>query len=272
MAKGNRISACILLGICIILLILSLYFRVDGFVDETKKDVPDTCKKAGWTYSKGILQVVKDFVTPYSDQLAKKTISDLTRYRQYTPADCKSLGGWYTTVQGLQLCYDVKDPTQPITEANVIGIYNMNCSGLNSISTSPPPECYINKQVAGTPNVEFTVTLANNPLKVPAGAVLLYTQEECNKLGGEFINAGIIKDKAKISARDWLAATFPFLSKLTELDVNNILSANGYDKGFCKDNKKDLIFNMVCAAGNTGLSKASDAAASALNSLSNAFS
>ena len=267
MAKGNRISAFMLLGICIVLLILSLYFRVDGFVDETKKDVPDTCKKAGWTYSKGVLQVVKDFVTPHSDTLAKNTISDLTKYRQYTPADCKSLGGWYKPVQGLHLCYDVKDATQPITEANVLGIYNINCAGLNSQSTSPPPECYINKQVAGTPNVEFTVTLGANPLKVPAGAVLLYTQEECNKLGGEFVNAGIIKDKAKMSARDWLATVFPFLSKLTELDVNNILSANGYDKGFCKDNKKDLIFNMVCAAGNTGLSKATDAVASTFNKL-----
>ena len=266
MGKANRISVFMLLGICIVLLILSLYFRTEGF-DDTKKDVPDTCKKAGWTYSKGILQVVKDFITPFGDAAAKEQITKLTQYRNYTPAACKSLGGWYTIVQGIPICYDVKDPTQPITEANVMGIYNTNCAGLNSQSTSPPPECYVNKQVAGTPNVEFTVTLGDNPLKVPAGAVLLYTKEECDKLGGEFLNAGTIKDQIKMSARNWLAAVFPFLSKLTELDVNNILAANGYDRGFCKDNKKDLIFNMVCAAGNTTFSKATDAVASTLNAL-----
>jgi len=35
MAKGNRISAFMLLGICIVLLVLSLYFRTEGFYGTT---------------------------------------------------------------------------------------------------------------------------------------------------------------------------------------------------------------------------------------------
>jgi len=270
MAKSSQISALLLLGICIGLLILSLYFRVEGFEEGSSTDVPDVCKKAGWTYSKGILQVIKDFYTPYGDSLVKEATKQVTQLRNYTRAECKSLGGIYSiSSEGVPICWEEK------SAANEVSLYNIKCVGLNSQSTPPPQECYVNKEVIGKPNVEFTVKIGDFPLKVPAGTVLLYTQEECDKLGGDFINAGIIKDQGHMSARDWILLSAPFLSKLTDADVNDVLAANGYDKGMCKS-KDNVIYNVVCAAGNTGFSKAIDTVSSgahaAFNRISKVFS
>jgi hypothetical protein len=237
---------------------------VEGF-----SDVPDSCGKYGWTYSNGVIQLVKDVFSPIGGDTAKYFVDHLTSKRLYTPSECKNVGGFYGDMSGVPTCFQLKNLADGLAPGNTTGEYNTICAGLNKQATSPPQECYINKQIVGKPNVEFTVTLDNTPLKIQSGTVLLYTEEECTKLGGFFINSAKIKTTTGLSTRDMIVKNFPTLNKLTELDVNNALSLNGYDMGMCSKGGDKEILNLICAAGNTTISKATDAVKNGANNAYN---
>jgi hypothetical protein len=255
MAKSKGIWLTVLCVFVAVLLVYLWIHRVEGF-DGT--DVPDSCGKYGWTYSNGLIQLAKDVTSPYGEKVVTQTVDRLTAIRLYTPTECKNVGGFYGEQNGTPVCYQLKNLAEGINVPNnVTGYYNFACAGLNKQPAPPPQECYVNKQVIGKPNVEFTVNIGNTPLKVQSGTVMLYTKDDCKKLGGAFVNSATIKTETGLSTRDWIVRMSPFLSGLTELDVNTALSLNGYDMGICK--KEDgTILNITCAAGNTTLSKITD--------------
>ena len=268
MAKSKGVGLTVLYVLIAVLLAYLWLTRREGF--DGTADVPDSCGKYGWTYSKGIIQLVKDFLSISSakEEYVTQVIDSITKYRHYTPADCKSVGGLYAINNGQSFCYQVKNLADGIANGNATGWFDLTCAGLNKQSTSPPQECYINKQVVGKPNVEFTVHLDKYPLKVESGTVMLYTKDECTKLGGAFIDSNVIKkENDGLSVTKWIARQYPFLSKLKEKDVNAALSANGYDKGMCL--KGDVVLNAVCAAGNTTFSKVADSMSSGLHGIYN---
>jgi hypothetical protein len=268
MAKSKGIRLIVLIILVAVLLAYLWLTRTEGF---DGKDVPDSCGKYGWTYSNGIIQLAKDMSSPFGEDTVKHSVDGLTANRLYTPAECKNVGGFYGVQGGSPICYQLKNLADGLVEGNVTGYYTSICAGLNKQPTAPPQECYVNKEVSGKPNVEFTVTLDDRPLKVQAGTVRIYTKEECTKLGGTFINSSTIKTESGLSTRDWIVQRWSFLSKLTELDVNSALSKNGYDVGICS-NADGTIYNITCAAGNTTMSKIADTVTSGAHSVYNYIS
>jgi len=255
------IGLYVLIAIVLILL-LYLVFRSfgEGFEETAtvKKEVPPLCGKYGFPLSKGLHKLYTDF-TNNTDPTKDPGLSMFIN-RHYTPADCTNLGGSYIPVfvGAGGNCFQLNDTTKSeygaynMDSKNITRKFNEYCSGLNAETTDIPPECNTGKNdTPGTLLKSFTITYLGKPYTISDGTLRLYTQAECDKLEGEFVNVGTI-EKATKTSLDQLVADMkdqkgnPVYSMA---EITKALSINDAAKGICfsKNQSNFINYSIACA-------------------------
>ena len=234
---GLYVLCFLLLVFCVV---LGLWYRSEGFANKEKpakgKKVPAFCK----TYGYGNI----DILDP------KK----LDTVRRYTKADCDALGG--VLRNGGWECLQLRkkpakknnkkkkkskkgeeeeeeeEEEQPVNidPNNIKRNYSTECAGLNAKKTTTTPEiCYVDTKFMGTPNVEFKLKYGDKVKKIPANRFIVYTEEECSTLEGNFINFN--------AEQIWRGAT--------KKSINEAMKLNGgTDVGVCVGS--DHTFSTAC--------------------------
>ena len=206
------------------------FYSVEGFATKVPA-VPSFCGTYGYT--------TKD-IDP------KK----IPKERAYTASDCEALKGvlrYGTQCVKLKSIKQDDDGNFDLSEENIKINYSKKCGGLNHQNTTRPSEC----GSVGKPNVEFSITLQEKKLKIPANSFMVYTEDECiNTLNGTFQNLQTFKDQTKKSEKE-LAADFGF--NLNEVKLA-IKKNGGDDIGFCSSADSNISpnFSMACT-GPAGL-------------------
>jgi hypothetical protein len=142
--------------------------------------------------------------------------------RQYTEADCTSLGG---TLYNSTLCSKKSEKDdKKVTDFSEI------CKGLNNTSTPPPVECNVDGKTLGNFNKKFTIKIKGTSYIVADDTYRFYLEEDCEKLqNGTF-------------------TTIQNLAKMLNFTVDSdaFLSAQGDNVGFCSTNGSQ--YSMACAS------------------------
>ena len=172
---GSIIIICI-----IILLYLVVSKKVEAFEESS---VPAECGQSGFALPSLLTKFIPD-------------LKGVEATRFYTEKECTALGG-KTNFSGKNLndgilhC-QLRDPENA---SKVIKDYSIMCGGLNTKYTPPPKEC----EKLGFPLADISGTApANFPFKDLAefnGVFRNYKLEDCNTLGGNFIDGKRVDPK-----------------------------------------------------------------------------
>jgi len=254
------IGLYVLIAIVLLLLLYLIFCSFgEGFeaAATVKKEVPPLCEKYGYPLSKGIHKLYTDFTNNTDPK--KDSMLDIFTNRQYTPSDCSNLSGIYTPgIFGVGgNCFQLNDTTKGeygynTDPSNITRKFNEYCSGLNAETPALPPECKTGKDdTPGTLLKSFTITFLGKPYTISDGTLRLYTQAECDKLEGEFVNVGTIEKETKKSL-DQLVADIkdekgnPVYSMA---EITKALSINDAAKGICysKDQNNFINYSIACA-------------------------
>jgi hypothetical protein len=233
---NSTIGIYVLLVLAIGLMVYIYYRRKEGF--EEKPDlvpVPDSCEKYGWGISKGVEKIFS--------QLDQPLPQDLQR-RQYTPSDCRALGGKF--VNG-----DCK-----VTEGDATFSYGQKCRGLNAQSTPVPVECGINSKYPGKPLKGFTITYQGTPITVEDNTVRIYNKDECvSELSGNFINLATVKEMTKKSLNELVEeAKDKNGNPIFDIkEINAALAANGSEYGVCMSKDMNILYSGACTNAPSGM-------------------
>jgi hypothetical protein len=246
----STIGIYVLLVLAIGLMIYVYYRNKEGFEEKPEVvPVPDSCEKYGWGFSKGVVQIFS--------QLDQPLPQDFQR-RQYTPSDCRALGGKF--VNG-----DCK-----VTEGDATFSYGMKCRGLNAQSTPVPVECGINSTYPGKPLKGFTITYQGTPITVLDNTVRIYNKDECvSELSGNFINLATVKDMTKKSLNELVAENVDKNGNpiFDIKEINAALAANGSEYGVCLSQDMNILYSGACTNAPAGVLGSVSGAAGSVTSL-----
>jgi hypothetical protein len=154
---------------------------VEGFAEKKEKaaKVPKECGTGGFSY-----------MNPMSGSTKP------SNRRSYTQQQCEAMkGAWVApdTCLKLKKMKQDDDGNYDTTAGNIKMDFGAKCGGLNTQTTARPPEC----KSGGVPNPVITVNIGGKNTKIPANSFMLYTDAECEALGGTFDETGAHIEKAK---------------------------------------------------------------------------
>jgi hypothetical protein len=177
------------LGALLLVLLLVQYTNpvkaakaAEGFAEKKEKaaKVPKECGTGGFSYMNPIVGSTKP-----------------SNRRSYTEKQCEAMkGAWIAPDTCLKLKKMKKDDNDnyDTSAGNIKMDFGAKCGGLNTQKTARPPEC----KSGGVLNPAITVNIGGGkPVKIPAGSFMLYTDKECEELGGTFDETGAHIEKAK---------------------------------------------------------------------------
>ena len=182
----TRSTSCMglyVLGALLLVLLLVQYaYPVEGFAEKKEKaaKVPKECGTGGYSYMNPMAGSTKP-----------------SNRRSYTQQQCEETmkGAFIAPANCLKLKKMKKDDDDnyDTSAGNIKTDLGAKCGGLNMQKTPRPPEC----GSGGVPNPAITVIIAGKTTKMPAGSFMLYTDAECEALGGTFDESGAHVEKAK---------------------------------------------------------------------------
>lgn len=182
-ATSTSCMGLYVLGALLLVLLLVQYaYPVEGFAEKKEKaaKVPKECGTGGYSYLNPTTGPPKP-----------------SNRRSYTEKQCEAMkGAWLAPDNCLKLKKMKKDDDDnyDTSAGNIKTDLSAKCGGLNMQKTARPPEC----GSGGIPNPAIAVNLGGGkPAKIPAGSFMLYTDAECEALGGTFDETGAHVEKAK---------------------------------------------------------------------------
>ena len=181
-ATSTSCMGLYVLGALLLVLLLVQYANpVEGFAEKKGKaaKVPKECGTGGYSY-----------LNPM-----QSTKPNNRRY--YTQTQCEeTMKGAFIAPSGCLKLKKMKqddDGNYDLTAGNIKTDLSSKCGGLNMQKTARPSEC----GGGGIPNPTITVIANGKTTKIPAGLFMLYTDTECEALGGTFDETGAHVEKAK---------------------------------------------------------------------------
>ena len=205
---------CVALMICILLFCIQ---SVEGF----KESIPEYCGSAGYTLSPALVMAMG----------AKLKDMD----RGYTQSECDKIDD---TTYEYGICYHVKDGKK--TDCG------KTCKELNTIPNVPPDECKKDGKLLGITNKEISMKNGDKKITTPPHNVRLYTEKECDSLGG----------KHNIS----------FLAQMSATERKEFITNHGKGYGLCSG-ENDTPLSFICYAEPPSMNDVSNKASSVLSNL-----
>ena len=246
----STIGIYVLLVLAIGLMVYVYYRSAEGFEEKPELiPVPDSCEKYGWGVTAGVEKIFS--------QLDQPMPKDYIR-RQYTPSDCRALGGKFQGGDCL------------VTEGDATFSYGMKCRGLNAQSTPVPVECGINSTYPGKPLKGFTITYQGTPITVEDNTVRIYNKQDCvSDLSGILINLATIKEMTKKSLNELVAEAKDKNGDpiLDIKEVNAALAANGSEYGICLSKDMNILYSGACTNAPAGVLGSVSGAAGSVTSM-----
>ena len=183
--RSTSCTGLYVLGALLLVLLLVRYANpvkaAEGFAEKKEKaaKVPKECGTGGFSYFNPMAGSTKP-----------------GNRRSYSEKQCEAMkGAWFAPDSCLKLKKMKKndDDNYDMTAGNIKMDFGAKCGGLNTQKTARPPEC----GSGGIPNPVITVNAGGKTTKIPAGSFMLYTDTECEALGGTFDETGAHVEKAK---------------------------------------------------------------------------
>lgn len=203
-----NIIGCITIICIVILLYLVLSKKVEAFEDT----VPAQCGKYGFALPSVLVNNVPD-------------LKGADSLRFYTDKECTILGGKTSFGRTLQDNAFLCQERNPENASRILKDYARGCGGLNKQYTPPPADC---KQL-GFPLVDLSGNgqplLPFKDLSELNGVFRNYTREDCDELGGQFIDKSTMDKKSPY---------YPFMEMI----------------GICISKKNFIPYNIACAGLN----------------------